>query len=155
VLLVLGAADLDEAVEDALHASPKPTLVVGPTMSTAVTDAAGLVPGALTPVHEIRVRPGPDARDVAARMGGDLLVTDRWPVQDKVADDVEVLLTANVGYTDHPVATWRPSTGLGLLTVGSTHATYGDAAWQRLVHRLLLRITGHTDGPPVRVGLLG
>jgi predicted dehydrogenase len=130
-------------------------LVVGPTMSSALTDAAGLVLGQLTPLHEIRVRPGPDAGDVAARMAGDLLVRDRWPVQDKVADDVDVLLTANVGFADHAVATWRAGTGVGVLTVGSTDETYGDPAWQRIVHRLLLRIAGHADGPPVRVGLLG
>ncbi len=59
----------------------------------------------------------------AARLGGDLLLTDRWPLQDKVADDVEVLLTANSAFTDHPVATWRPATGVGALTVGSTPAT--------------------------------
>ena len=155
VVLVLGATGLDERAEDALLADPRPTLVVGPTMSTALTDAAGLVPGQLTPLHEIRVRPGPDAGEVTARMGVDLIVTDRWPLQDKVADDVEVLLTANVGFTDHAVATWRPSAGAGVLTVGSTEATYADPAWQRIVHRLLLRITGHVDGRPVRVGLLG
>jgi predicted dehydrogenase len=88
-------------------------------------------------------------------MGGDLVVTDRWPVQDKVADDVEVLLTASMAFADHPVATWRPATGLGVLTVGSTPSTYADPGWQRLVHRLLRRVTGTTDGPAIRVGLLG
>jgi scyllo-inositol 2-dehydrogenase (NADP+) len=155
LVLVLGAADLDEATEDALLAGGRPTLIVGPTMSTALTDAAGLVPGQLTPTHEIRVRPGPSAGDVTDRMGGDLLVNDRWPVQEKVADDVEVLLTANVGFTDLVVGSWRPSTGFGVLTVGSTASTYADPAWQRLVHRLLRRISGQCDGPPVRVGLLG
>jgi predicted dehydrogenase len=155
VVLVLGPADLAHDVEDALLSGATPVLFVGPTMSTALTDAAGLVPGQLTPVHEIRVRPGPDAGDVAARMGGDLIVRDRLPVQDKVADDAEVLLTANVGFVDHPVATWRPAAGVGVLTVGSTESTYADPAWQRMVHRLLLRISGHADGPAVRVGLLG
>jgi scyllo-inositol 2-dehydrogenase (NADP+) len=154
-VLVLGAASLPESLEDELLAGTKPVLVVGPTMSTAITDAAGLVPGRLTPLHEIRVRPGTDADDVASRMGGDVLVTDRWPVQDKVADDVEVLLTANLAFADHPVATWRPSTGLGVLTVGSTPSTYADPAWQRLVHRVLRRVVGVADARPVRVGLLG
>ena len=45
---------------------------------------------------------------------------ERWPLLEKAVDDVEVVLTANVAYRDHPVATWRPSTGLALLTVGST-----------------------------------
>jgi predicted dehydrogenase len=155
VVLVLDATDLAHDVEDRVLSSGRPTLVVGPTMSTALTDAAGLVPAQLTPVHEIRVRPGPAAGDIAARMGGDLIVVDRWPLQDKVADDVEVLLTANVAFSDHPVATWRAASGLGVFTVGSTPETYADPAWQRIVHRLLLRISGHRDGPAVRVGLLG
>ncbi|GAC1440520.1 MAG: hypothetical protein NVSMB55_05500 [Mycobacteriales bacterium] len=155
VVLVLGSEGLSEPDEDVLLALDRPVLFVGPTMSTAITDAAGLVPGRLSPVHEIRVRPGADAGDVAARLGGDLVVTDLWPVQEKVADEVEVLLTANVGFADHPVATWRPSAALGVLTVGSTPATYADPAWQRVVHRLIRRISGVADGPPVRVGILG
>jgi predicted dehydrogenase len=53
------------------------------------------------------------------------------------------------------VATWRASTGVGVLTVGSTASTYADPAWQRIVHRLVRRILGAADGPPVRVGILG
>jgi predicted dehydrogenase len=155
VILVLGPDRLSEAAEDAVLAAGRPVLIVGPTMSAALTDAAGLVPGALTPTHEIRVRPGPAAGDVAARLDGDLVVTDRWPVQDKVADDVEVLLTASVAFTDHPVATWRPGTGIGVLTVGSTTSTYADPAWQRIVHRLLRRVAGIEDAGPVGVGILG
>jgi len=155
-VLVVGAAGLPEAVEDSLLALAVPVLLVGPTASTAVTDAAGLVPGRLTPPHEVRVRPGPVAGDIAARLGsGDLLVTDCWPLQDKVADDVEVLLTANVAFTDHPVGTWRPCTGVGMLTVGSTPATLADPQWQRLVHRVLRHVLGQRDGESVRVGILG
>ena len=157
-VVVVGAADLAERLEDVLltrAAAGTPVLLIGPTMSTALTDAAGLVPGRVTPVHEVRVRPGHDAGDVGARLGGDLVVTDRWPLQEKVADDVEVLLTANVAFTDHPVATWRPSTRIGVLTVGSTDRTVDDPAWQRIVHRLLRRVTGGVDGAPVRVGILG
>jgi scyllo-inositol 2-dehydrogenase (NADP+) len=155
VVLVLGAADLDHGLEDRLLAVDAPVLVVGPTISAAVTDAAGVVPGRLTPLHETRVRPGPAAGDVALRLGGDLLVSETWPLQEKVADDVEVLLTGNVALADHAVATWRAATGLGLLTIGSTEQTYADPAWQRVVHRLLRRITGQVEGAPVRVGILG
>ena len=155
VVLVLGPAGLSEAEEDALLAAERPVLVVGPTMSTAVTDAAGLVPGRLTPQHETRVRPGADAGEVMRRSGGDLLLQETWPLQDKVADDVEVLLTANVAFADHPVATWREASRLGVLTVGSRDSTYADVAWQRVVHRLLRRITGVVEGAPVRVGILG
>ena len=154
-VLVLGPDALTEQQEDALLALGVPVLLVGPTMSAAVTDAAGLLPGRLTPVHETRVRPGRDAAAVMRRSGGDLVVTEAWPLQDKVVDDVEVLLTANVAFTDHPVASWRPSTGLGVLTVGSTEQTYGDPAWQRVVHRVLRHVLGRTEAGPVRVGILG
>jgi scyllo-inositol 2-dehydrogenase (NADP+) len=155
VVLVAGAQDLPEALEDRLLALTVPLLLVGPTASTAMTDAAGLVPGRLTPEHELRVRPGPDADQVMDRSGGDLVVRDRWPLQDKVADDVQVVLTANVAFTDHPVATWRPATGVGTLTVGSTASTYADPLWHRVVHRLLRHVLGERDGAAVRVGVLG
>jgi predicted dehydrogenase len=155
VVLVLGAAGLADDLEDRLLALDVPVLVVGPTMSSAVTDEAGVVPSRLTPLHETRVRPGPDGGEVGLRLGGDLVVTESWPLQDKVADDVEVLLTANVAFTDHAVATWRPTTGLGVLTVGSTAQTFGDPRWQRVVHRLLRHVTGRAEAAPVRVGILG
>ena len=154
-VLVVGTAELPESVEDQLLALAVPVLLVGPTASTALTDAAGLVPGQLTPLHEIRVRAGAHGADVAARLAGDLVVTDRWPLQDKVAPGVEVLLTANVAFTDHPVATWRPETGVGMLTVGSDPSTLADPAWQRVVHRLVRHLLGQQDGPAVRVGILG
>lgn len=154
-VLVCTADGLWSDVEDALLSTGVPVLIVGPRMSTALTDAAGVIPGRVTPRHEIRVRPGPDAGDVTARLGGDLIVTDCWPLQEKVADDVRVLLTANNAFTDHPVATWRPSTRVGLLTVGSEASTYADPAWQRVVHRLLRHLLDETDGAPVRVGVLG
>jgi predicted dehydrogenase len=155
LVLVAGATDLPEALEDDLLGLAVPVLFVGPTASTAVTDAAGLVPGRLTPLHEVRVRPGPDAGEVMDRSGGDVLLVERWPLQEKVADDVEVLLTANVAFTDHPVGTWRPATGVGMLTVGSTDSSYGDPAWHRLVHRVVRHVLGLRDGGPVRVGVLG
>jgi scyllo-inositol 2-dehydrogenase (NADP+) len=154
-VLVVGTGDLPEALEDRLLALDVPVLLVGPTASTALTDAAGLVPGRLTPLHEVRVRPGADAGQVMDRSGGDVLLRERWPLQEKVADDVEVLLTANVAFTDHPVATWRPSTGLGVLTVGSTAGTLADPVWHRLVHRVVRHVLGRRDQGPVRVGILG
>ncbi|MCU1588538.1 MAG: oxidoreductase domain protein [Frankiales bacterium] len=151
VVLVIGPAALSERDEDALLALAVPVLFLQPTASTAVTDAAGLVPGALTPPHETRVRPGPDAAEVMHRSGGDLVLRVAWPVQDKVADDVQVLLTANLAFADHPVGTWRASTGVGMLTV----VALDDPAWHRLVHRLVRHVLGVSDGAPVRVGILG
>ncbi len=130
-----------------------PALLVGP--DPLLADAAGLVLGRATPVHEGGVRPGPDAGDVGDRLAGDLHLRDRWPLVEKVADDVEIVLTANVAFADHPVATWRPATRTGLFTVGSTTASYDDVAWQRIVHRLVRRAAGVCDEGTVRVGVLG
>lgn len=155
-VLVLGPDGLSEVDEDRLLTLDVPVVLVGPTMSSALSDAAGLVPGQLMPEHVVRVRPGRDAGQVADRLGGEeLLLTDRWPLQDKVADDVQEVLTANVAFTDHPVSTWRPSTGVATLTIGSTPATYADPAFARLVHRLVRHVTGRVDAPAVRVGMLG
>jgi scyllo-inositol 2-dehydrogenase (NADP+) len=155
VVVVCDPTRLSEQAEDVLLALTIPVLLVGPTASTALTDAAGLVPARLTPLHEVRIRPGSASGQVMDRSAGDVVVRDRWPLQDKVADDVEVLLTANVAFTDHPVATWRPSTGVGTLTVGSTEQTLEDPRWQRLVHRVVRYLLGQRDGAAVRVGVLG
>ena len=158
-VVVLDPSRLPEVTEDALLAAAAagtPVLLVGPRMSTALTDAAGLVPGRVLPIHVVRVRPGRDAGQVADRLGGDeLLLTDCWPLQEKVADDVQELLTANSAFTNHPVATWRPSSSVATLTVGSTEQTYADPAFARLVHRLVRHILGLRDAAPVRVGMLG
>ena len=158
-IVVLDATSLPETTEDVLLAAAAagtPVLLVGPRMSTALSDAAGLVPGAVLPVHVVRVRPGRDAGEVAARLGGEeLLLTDCWPLQEKVADDVEWVLTANSAFTDHPVATWRPTAAVATLTIGSTATTYADPAFHRLVHRLLRHVLGLRDAAPVRIGMLG
>ena len=159
VIVVLDASALTEAVEDALLRAASggtPVLLVGPRMSTALTDAAGLVPGRVLPDHTVRVRPGRDAGEVTARLGADeLLLRDCWPLQEKVADDVQVVLTANSAFRDHPVATWRPTTSIATLAIGSTVETLDDPAFHRLVHRLVRHVVGHRDAAPVRVGMLG
>ncbi len=147
--VVLGAHLLPE---DELVALPGTVLLVGPL--TAGTERTGLLADRLTPVHEVRVRPG-SSGEVMARSGGDVLVRDAWPLVDKALEDVEVLLTANVAFADHPVATWRASTSTATLTVGSTPATLADAGWLRLLHRVVRHVLGDTDGGPVRVGILG
>lgn len=159
LLLVLAPEGVPAGLEPTLlraAAGGTPVLLVGPRPGQALADAAGLVPGRLLPVHAVRVRRGPHAGDVAARLGGEeLLLTDCWPLQDKVADDVEQLLTANSAFSDHPVATWRPATRVGLLTIGSTESTYADPAFARLVHRVVRRLLGQSDRPSMRVGMLG
>jgi len=155
VVLVIGAP-AEQTVRLLLETGARgtPVLVVGPEPGP-LADAAGVLNGRTTPLHEVRVRPGPAAGEVPARQAGDLLVREAWPLVDKAADDVEVVLTANVAFRDHPVATWRPATGIALLTIGSRPQTFADPAWQRLVHRLVRRLAGERDADPVRVGVLG
>jgi scyllo-inositol 2-dehydrogenase (NADP+) len=153
-VLVVGAAP--EAPLLAAAEAGTPVLLLGGDHAPALWDAAGLLPGRLLPPHDVRVRPGPDAAEVAARWGAEELVLHGgWPLQDKVADDVEQLLTAGSGLTRHPVATWRPATRVGVLTLGSSPALLDEPAFARLVHRLLRHLAGHRDGAPVRVGMLG
>jgi predicted dehydrogenase len=133
-----------------------PVLLVGTEHSAALWDAAGLLPGRVLPVHEVRLRPGRDAGEVALRLGGDeLLVRAAWPLQDKTADDVECLLTASSAFADHPVATWRPATGVGTLTLGGDPRTLDDPQFARLVHRLLRHVLDLREAGPVRIGMLG
>jgi predicted dehydrogenase len=158
-LLVLAPDGIPREVEQQLLAAAgagTPVLLISPAPGQLLADAAGLLPRQVLPVHRVRVRPGPDAGEVAARLDGEeLVLTDRWPLVDKVADDVQQILTANSAFTDHPVATWRPATRIGTLTLGSTTATYEDPAFGRLVHRMLRHVLGLRDNPPVRVGMLG
>jgi len=141
-------------------AAGRPLLLLGPTLAScgaasALAEAAGLAPGVLTAVHEARVRPGPDAGEVATRMAGETLVRDRVTTVDKTADDVAVQLRVSVGLVEQPVATWRPGTGVGAFTLGGTAPALADPAVQRLVHRWLRAALGVRDAPSVGVGLLG
>ena len=132
-----------------------PVLMVGGHMTEECMATAGLILGRLLPVHAVRVRPGRDVGEVMARTGGELVITDRWPLVACLHEDVEQLLTANHAFTDHPVATWRPLTSMGTLTIGSEPSTLADPAFHRLVYRLVRRITARDDGAIVRVGMLG
>jgi predicted dehydrogenase len=153
-LLVLGAAPAGLVLEAAGRGTP--AVLVGADHSAVLWDAAGLSPGRVLPVHEVRVRPGRDAGEVTARLGGDeLLVRAAWPLQDAVAGDVEQLLTANSAFRDHPVATWRPSSSVGTLTLDGAFPCADDPALARLVHRLLRHALGLRDAAPVRIGMLG
>jgi predicted dehydrogenase len=153
-VLVLGPAPDGPRLAAAERGAP--VLLVGDPASDALRDAAGLLPGRVLPVHEVRVRPGRDAGEVALRLGGDdLTLRAAWPLQDKVADDVEVLLTANHAFRDHPVATWRAATSVGALTLDCDAGTLAEPTLARLVHRLLRHAVGLRDARPVRIGMLG
>ena len=153
-------ADVRDAVL-ARAAGGTPVLLAGPTLRSdagcnALAEAAGLVTAAVTPRHETRLRPGPHAGEVAARLEGDVVVTDAWVRVDKVVDDVEVLMTASAGLTEHAVMTWRPATNVGVFSVAAgTSATADDPAYRRLLHRWVRHSLGLRDAPRVRVGILG
>ena len=153
-VLVLGPAP-DGPLLAAAEAGT-PVLLVGAEQTPSLWDSAGLLPDRVLTAHDVRVRPGRDAGEVALRPEGDELVLHAgWPLQDKVADDVQQLLTASSAFRDHPVATWRPSTRVGTLTLGSSPALLDDSRFARLVHRLLRHVAGRADAAAVRVGMLG
>lgn len=131
-----------------------PVVLLAPTVATlpALAEAAGVQVGPWTPPHEIRLRPEPG---VDPRRGEHLLVTDRILVAEKTAPTVLTLVTANVGYHDYPVATWRPSTGLGTLLTGVDERTWTQREPLRLVAALTREMQGIVDGPDVRVGMIG
>lgn len=160
-LLVLIDRPLDNVEQDLLDRARQsvPVLLAGPTMRSLPADsplveASGVVPGRVTPVHELRVTAGPRGARMAARLG-DFRPVDAWVIPDKVADDVEQLLMVRHELVDHPVCTWRPSTNMGMLTLGSGPTTLADPAYHRLIGRWLRHALGLVDAPPVRVGLLG
>jgi predicted dehydrogenase len=160
-LLVLIDRPLDNVEQDLLDRARQsvPVLLAGPTLRSLQADsplveASGVVPGRVTPVHELRITAGPRGQQVAARLG-DFRPVDAWVIPDKVADDVEQLLMVRHELVDHPVCTWRPSTGMGMLTLGFGAITLADPAYHRLIGRWLRHALGLRDAPPARVGLLG
>lgn len=148
----------------------RPLVLGGPTLAQTDTDgrlaeAAGLLAGPLTPEHDVRVR-APLASPLAERLldhrhdGGAHLgphahLRDRVLTVDKLADDVEPLLVASVGLTAHPVATWRPTTGVLALTVGGTARSVKTRGLRRLLIMALQHALGAPASAVVRVGLLG
>ncbi len=150
-----GSDDERQALGDAVLglAREAPVLAVGATVDVLpdVAEVAGVMPGGWVPRHEIRVRPEPG---VDPRRLEDLLLTDRLLVPAKVLDDVTTLATANVGFRDHAVATWRAPTGVGTLLVGTD-----PGAWHRdvlrLVRHLSVTIDGRGDAAALGVGMLG
>lgn len=160
---------LDGGLVGRLLGSGGPVLLAGPTLLLGdhdgrLAEAAGLVVGSPTPVHDIRVRPGRDAAAVLPpahrhlrpdHIGPHDHVVSSLPPVEKVLDDVEVLQVASIGLQDHAVMTWRPSTAVGAWTLGSEPS----ALEGREAVRALLLLARHASGIPagrdVRVGLLG
>jgi scyllo-inositol 2-dehydrogenase (NADP+) len=132
----------------------RPVLLVGPTVAALpdLAEPVGVAVDSWTPRHEIRLRPRPG---VDPRRLDDLLVTDRLLVAEKVSDDVEVLVTASIGFRDYPVATWNPVTGLATMLLGGDPELWQQRELLRLVRHLGLRATGPGDAEDVRVAMVG
>lgn len=172
VVLAWHAGPLDEERQSRLlaHAAAgSRLLLVGPTLawverSSGLTEATGILVDRWSLAHEVRVRPGGSPPwQPSLRPPETTLPDQRVLLVDKVLDDVEVLLTANVALTDHPVSSYRPSTRVGIFTLD---VPPGHRPGDRVVGvdylRLLLASmasivaagTNHPRGP-VGVGLLG
>ena len=150
------------------------TVLAGPTLELAdphgrLAEAAGLVVGGPTGVHDIRVRAGRDAPALAPRLldhthsgqahlGAHTHVRDRVLRVDKTRDDVAGLLVASLGLTPHPVATWRPLSGRGGVLawmLGTQADAVAGRGTARLLALALREVLGLGEPRPVRVGLLG
>src|SRR5262249_43420336 len=162
---------LPERTVAALLAADRPLVLAGPTLERgdpegALAEAAGLVPGQPSGRHDIRVRPGQHGAAVMVRLldhahtgtahlGDHVHVEDRVLRLDKTGDDVEVLLSATVGQTDHPVASWRPASGVLSWTLGATPQAVATPSVTRLLVLALRHALGLSPPPVTRVGLLG
>ena len=155
---------------DLARALTRPDVVVvlaGPTLTSADVDgslaeAAGLQVAGLTPVHDIRMRRTTDVTSFAGHehaegdhVGRHDHVTDRVVLVDKVVDGVEVLLSAHIGLTEHPLSTWRPETATASFVIGSTAAAVAAPATAVALLQLLRHVAGEPEPAVQRVGLLG
>ncbi len=160
----------DPAVRDRLVASGRPLVLAGPTLGSDTgavwQDLTGVVHGAPTPAHDVRVRAGRDAGALAARLvdhrhgtgahlGEHVHVRDRVLTVDKLADDITVLLTAAVGLAVHPVAARRGRTLTW--TLGTTPTGVASPPARRLLLLALHDLVERDTAPrsPVRAALLG
>ncbi|MEZ5115888.1 MAG: Gfo/Idh/MocA family oxidoreductase [Candidatus Nanopelagicales bacterium] len=143
-------ADLDTARRD------RPLLLVGPTLAAQrgdpLAEAAGVRAGGTTPKHEVRVRPQGALR---ARGAVSEEWTDRVTSVESVDDDVDVHATANLSFADHPVLTYRPSTGIGTATLGAAPDAWRGRDLVRLLHRWLHVVADVRRPEPVGVGMVG
>ena len=169
VVLVWADRPLPAETLAAVVAESRPVILAGPTLGRGDTEArlaeaAGVRVSRATPVHDVRVRVGRDGASLPtsghAHAEGDHNgphdhVTDRVMLADKVTDDVEVLRVAAVGLVEHPVMTWRPSTGVATWTLGTTGTAAADRATVRALVGLLGHVAGRTAPADIRVGLLG
>ncbi len=169
LVIVWADQPLPLALAEDLAAPHVAVLLAGPSLALGdpdgvLSEAAGLGLAASSPVHDVRLRTGPDGGHLgsAFHVHGDHAhhdehehLRDRVAPVEWIAGDVQVLRTARLGLVDHAALTWRPATRTAVLTVASTPQTVDDRTMLRLLVQLLGDMAGQTPAPAVRVGLLG
>jgi scyllo-inositol 2-dehydrogenase (NADP+) len=143
-------------------------VLAGPTLHSDTDgtwrEATGLLVAGSSPVHDVRVRAGTvgalaarisdHSHGAGAHLGEHTHLSDRVLVVDKTADDVDVLLTASLGLTLHPVVSRRGD--VVSWTLGTTAAAVAHPATRRLLAVALASLApGREPTRPVRAGLLG
>ena len=169
VVIVWADRPLEPGLVKALADPGVRVLLGGPSLAQAdpegvLADAAGIDLGPSSPLHDVRLRMGPDGQRLysAFHIHGDHAHHDehehlpgRVATVERIADDVRVLRTARLGLTDHPVLTWRPSTATAVWTMGTTPEAIVDRDATRLLAQVLREMADQAPPKPVRVGLLG
>lgn len=168
VVVVWADHGLPGELAQAMNDRRAPVLLAGPTLigadpGRALAEAAGVYVAGMTPLHDIRVRGQRDGglslsgheHAVGDHDGRHDHVTDRVTLIDKVADDVEVLRSAQVGLSEHPVMTWRSRTSTGVWTLGTHAESVDDRVTTLALLQLVHRAAGDQAPPTIRVGLLG
>jgi len=147
------AGDLEQLTS---VAAGRPLLAIGAAVTSPEAHELHSLLGlafakASSPAHDVRLRRG---SILDPRQEGDVHVRASWARVDKVADDVDVLATANVAFSDHAVITWRGSTRTGVITLAGGDSLWRDRDILRTIQRWARYARGLAERPPVRVGLL-
>lgn len=165
-VLVWTHSTLPDAAADAVasaRARRAPVFLLGPTLGAELpelTEASGIAADLWSRPHRARVRPvGTDAWiGRVAHLGEPLELHTPVLAVEKVREGVQVLATAQLGMTAHPVTTWYPETRVGTLSLRPGAEESDDVhAVTRLLHLALRRSLGiDPEGvSPLVVGLLG
>lgn len=151
-----------DAVERARSAET-PIVLLGPTLTaglTDVTDASGMTPDRWSHPHSARLRADGSLswQSRVTPLGEPIELTTPVLTIDKVVDSVDVLLSAHLGLSTHPVVTWNSDTRVGAFSlVVDPDRTDDIESAARILHLTLREILSlePAEVVPLRVGLLG
>ena len=122
----------------------------------ALAAMARWTPSGPGPLTELVLDAEP-AHAITATLGPELRLTDRLYLSEGPPADSSVLIRTSWHFTEQVVAYEREFEEGTFINIGlgSADATYGDIAFQRLVHRALMYAAGHRPPAPVGIGLIG